>query len=210
MINPHGAMRKLIRLAAVAMVLILAAGAGYEIRNTRLTYSESALIVFSLPKSQSAPYAYTMFAPSLIASGSAITQIVMSPQVQRQIRMSGGTADVSMALVNLYSEQYPDYGQPLATLTATSPIAANVHQSFRIAARLLARLLAAQQAHARVPPRKRISAQIIGDTGPVAEQGSAKRVYGGLTVLALVAVCVVWGFLRQRDTSKNRPAAVYN
>ena len=115
-----------------------------------------------------------------------------------------------MALVNLYSEQYPDYGQPLATLTATSPIAANVHQSFRIAARLLARLLAAQQAHAGVPPRKRISAQIIGDTGPVAEQGSAKRVYAGLAVLALVAVCAVRGILRQRDASKSRPAAVYS
>ena len=85
MINPPGAMRKLIKLAAVAMVLILAAGAGYEIRSNRLTYSESALIVFSLPKSQSAPYAYTMFAPSLIASGDAITRVVMSPQVQLYI-----------------------------------------------------------------------------------------------------------------------------
>jgi hypothetical protein len=140
-----------------------------------------------------------MLASSLISSDEVVTQVLMSPQVQRQIREAGGTAKVSLELVNLYSEQYPDYGQPLANLTATSPSAANVHLSFEVAVRLVRRLLAARQAHEGVRSRNRISAQIIGDTGPVVQEGSSKRVYGGLAILALIAVSVVRGLLRQRE-----------
>lgn len=199
MIAHASVVRKRLSLAAVAIVLILTMGAGYEIRSTRPSYLESALVVFSLPKSRSAPYAYTMLASSLITSDEVVTQVLMSPQVQRQIREAGGTAEVSLGLVNFYSEQYPDYGQPLANLTATSPSAAKVHLSFEIAVRIVRRLLAARQAHQGVRSRNRISAQIIGDTGPVAQKGSSKRVYAGLAVLALIAASVVRGFLRQRE-----------
>ena len=199
MIAHASAARKRLSLAAVAIVLILTAGAGYEIRSTRPSYLESALVVFSLPKSQSAPYAYTMLASSLITSGEVVTQVLMGPQAQRQIREAGGAAEVSLKLVNLYSEQYPDYGQPLADLTAMSPSAAKAHLSFEIAVRLVRRLLAARQAHEGARPRNRISAQIIGDTGPVVQEGSSKRVYAGLAALALIAVSVVRGFLCQRE-----------
>ena len=199
MIAHASAVRKRLSLAAVAIVLILTAGAGYEIRSTRPSYLESALVVFSLPKSQSAPYAYTMLASSLITSGEVVTQVLMGPQAQRQIREAGGAAEVSLKLVNLYSEQYPDYGQPLADLTAMSPSAAKAHLSFEIAVRLVRRLLADRQAHEGARPRNRISAQIIGDTGPVVQEGSSKRVYAGLAALALIAVSVVRGFLCQRE-----------
>lgn len=203
-----GAPRRRIYRLAVVIVLIFAVGVGYEIKSTAPTYLESALVVFSLPKSQSAPYAYTMFAPSLITSGEAATQILMSPLAQGQIRQAGGTAAVSLTLVNLYNEQYPDYGEPLATLTAVSPNAANVHRSFGIAVRLLGHLLAARQAQASVPLRNRISARIIGDTGPVVQTGSSKRVYAGIALLALVAVSLVWSPQRRARTIKNHPAAV--
>lgn len=199
MIAHASAVRKRLSLAAVAIVLILTAGAGYEIRSTRPSYLESALVVFSLPKSQSAPYAYTMLASSLITSGEVVTQVLMGPQAQRQIREAGGAAEVSLKLVNLYSEQYPDYGQPLADLTAMAPSAAKAHISFEIAVRLVRRLLAARQAHEGARSRNRISAQIIGDTGPVVQEGSSKRVYAGLAALALIAVSVVRGFLCQRE-----------
>jgi nucleoside diphosphate kinase len=199
MIAHASAVRRRLSLAAVAIVLMLTAGAGYEIRSTRPSYLESALVVFSLPKSQSAPYAYTMLASSLITSGDVVTQVLMGPQAQRQIREAGGAAEVSLKLVNLYSEQYPDYGQPLADLTAMSPSAAKAHLSFEIAVRLVRRLLAARQAHEGARPRNRVSAQIIGDTGPVVQEGSSKRVYAGLAALALIAVSVVRGFLCQRE-----------
>jgi hypothetical protein len=199
MIAHASVVRKRLSLAVVTIVLMLTVVAGYEIRSSRPSYLESALVVFSLPKSQSAPYAYTMFASSLITSGEVATQVLMSPQVQRQIREAGGTAEVSLKLVNLYSEQYPNYGHPLANLTALSQSAAKVHRSFEIAVRLVRRLLAARQAHEGVRSRNRISAQIIGDTGPVVQDGSSKRVYAGLAVLAVIAVSVVRGFLRQKE-----------
>ena len=209
MIVLRDAVRKRLNLAFVAIVLVLAAGTGYELRNTPPTYQEGALVVFSLPKSESAANAYTIFARSLISSSDAITRLLMSPQAQRQIRAAGGTADVSMALVNLYSEQYPDYGQPLANLTAVSPNSADVRRSFVIAVRLIGRLLAVRQEHANVRPRNRITPQIVGDTGPVIQVGSSKRMYAGLALLTLVGVSVVRGLLRPASISQNRPANAY-
>ena len=209
MIAAEGAARKRLTLLLVMIVLMLAAGAVYEVRNTPATYQESALVVFSLPKSQSAPYAYTMFATSLISSADAITQVMMSPLAQQQMREAGGTADVSMALVNLYSEQYPDFGEPLANLMSVAPSAAIAHRSFEIAVRTINHLLAARQAHANVRPRNRILAQIIGDSGPVIQVGSAKRVYAGLAVLTLVALSIVTGLSRSGSPSKSLPAVVY-
>ena len=199
MIAHTSVVRKRLSLAAVAIVLMLTVIAGYEIRSTRPSYLESALVVFSLPKSQAVPYAYTMFASSLITSGQVATQLLMSPPVQRQIREAGGTAEVSLKLVNLYSEQYPNYGLPLANLTVMSQSAANVHLSFEIAVRLVRRLLAARQAREGMRPRNQISAQIFGDIGPVVQEGSFKRVYAGLAVLAVIAASVAGGFLRQRQ-----------
>ena len=115
------AKRRWLRLGAVVMVLFLAAGIEYDIVHTPPMYLESATVVFSLPKSQDALSAYLGYAPSLITTADAMTQILASPQAQRQIRQqAGGTASVSLALVNLYDEEYPNYGVPLATLTARS------------------------------------------------------------------------------------------
>jgi hypothetical protein len=191
----QGAKRKTLRLASATLILCLAAGAGYRICRAAPAYRESATLVFQLPKAQTSPNAYVIFAPSLITSGQAMTQILLSPQAQQQIHQVARTANVDVRLVNLYSEQYPDYGEPLATLTATSPSAATTHRAFASATRLVSRLLAARQAKASVPRRDRISARIIADSGTVAQQGSAKRVIAGLAFLALIGVAAVWGLL---------------
>jgi hypothetical protein len=201
------------RLAATVVVFFAAACVGYGIRNTPPTYLESATVMFSLPRSQTAPDAYFWFAPSIITSGEAMTQILLSPQAQRQIREEGGEASVNLALINLYNEEYPNYGEPLASLKAASPDAANAHRTFTIAAQLLGRILAERQAQAGVPPRDRISAQIIGDSRPMPQAGSPKRAFAGLVVLAVLAVGMAWGFLGRlagRDArSRRRPAAGY-
>ncbi len=155
-----------------------------------------------------------MFAPSLIASGEAMVQILMSPSVQRQIGASGRGARVSLALVNLYNEEYPYYGVPLATLTATSPVAATCHRTFAVAARVLGLLLAAQQQQEGVPPPERISARILGDSGPIIQTGSRARVFGGLALLAAIAVSLAWdgagrwgaGARSERAGRASRPA----
>jgi len=187
-----------LRAVAAVVVLFLAAGAGYDIEGAPRAYLDSATVMFSMPSSQTAPNAYFRYAPSIITASEAMTQILLSPQAQRQIRAAGGTANVSMALVNLYDEEYPDYGVPLATLTAASPSAANARRTFMISARLLDHILAARQVQAGVRPRDRISAQIVGDTGPVYQAGSSKRALAGLALLAVIAVPLVWRFFGRR------------
>jgi hypothetical protein len=188
----RGASRGRLRLIAAALVTLIALGVGYDIIGTRPVYSESATVVFSLPKSDTSAHAYGKFFTSFIASGEAMSQTLMSPQIQREIRMAGGTASVDLELVNLFNEERPDYGIPLATLTTASPSMSAAHRTFMIAARRLSSLLAARQAAAGAYPRDRLSAQLVADTGAAAEKGSLKRALAGLGILALAAVAGLW------------------
>ncbi len=190
--------RRQLRLAAVVSMLFLAAGLIYDIASSPPVYAESASVIFSLPKSNNGAKAYLIFVSSLISSGQAMSQILMSPQTQRRISEAGGQAYVSLALVNLYDEEYPNYGLPLATLTTSSTAAANVHETFVIAARELGRLLAGWQARMGVEPQHRITAEVVGDTGPVVQAGSSTRVSAGLAVLALVGIAALWRFIDRR------------
>jgi hypothetical protein len=146
-----------------------------------------------------------MFAPSLITSGEAMVQTLMSPSAQRQIGAAGSGASVSLALVNLYNEEYPNYGVPLATLTAASPVAADAHRTFVAAARVLGLLLTARQEQMGVPPRERVSAQILGNSGPIIQSGSRARVFGGLALLAAIAVGLVWNGARRWGAGVRSP-----
>jgi hypothetical protein len=200
----RNAQRSLLRLVTVLVVALVGSGVAYDIASTPPTYLESGTVVFSLPRSMTSPNAYFIFANPLITSSEVMIQSLTSPQDQQQIRDAGGTASVTMALVNLYDEEYPDYGVPLATLTAASPSAAQAHRTFMIAAGRLGDLLAARQAAAGVTRRNRISAQVIAATGPVVQAGSAKRVLAGLALLALMAIAGLWGIIDARAAS---PAA---
>jgi hypothetical protein len=205
--SPLGTARKRIRLILVIATLLLAAGAAYDIEISQPRYLETATVELSLPKTQNAPNSYYMLAPSLIASGEVMVQILMSPPAQRQIGADARGSSVSLALVNLYNEDYPDYGVPLATLTAASPVAADAHRTFEVAARLFGHLLAARQKQMGVPPRERISAQILGDSGPVVQTGSHARVFGGLALLTAIAVGLAWhGAARWGTGARPEPA----
>jgi hypothetical protein len=193
-----GAGRNRLHLTAALLVALITVGVGYDVMKTHPAYLESATIVFAWPKSDTSPYAYTRFVTSSTTSGEALSQILMSPQVQREIRLAGGTARVSLALVNLYNQEEPDYGRPLATLTALSPSPDAAHRTFVIAARRFISLLAARQAAAGASPRDRLSARVIADTGPAAQKGSLKRALGGLCVLALAAVAGLWKLIDAR------------
>jgi hypothetical protein len=209
--KPPGKARKRLRLTLVMATLLLAAGAGYDIEISPPMYLENATVELSLPKAQNAPNAYYMFAPSLITSGEVMVQILMSPSAQRQIGAAGrGATSASLALVNLYNEEYPYYGVPLATLTVVSPVAAEAHRTFAAAARVLGLVLAAQQKQAGVPPRERISAQILGDSGPIIQTGSRARAFGGLALLAAIAASLAWdGAGRWRGGTRPELAATW-
>jgi hypothetical protein len=193
-----GAAGKSLRLAAVAVVLILAAGVGYRIKETPPVYLQSATVIFSVPESQTVPDVYEYLAPSLIATAGSMVEVMMSPEYQRRVRAAGGTADYDLALMNFYNEDYPNYSEPAATLKSDSPSPAAARRTFSVAFGLLQDLLSVRQQEAGVPPPDRILAGYVGNTGPIIQAGSPKRVFGGLALLTVVAASVVWRFLRPR------------
>jgi hypothetical protein len=181
-------------LIAVVLVGIAAAITGAIIQRSAPVYTESATVLFALP-ARSAAATYSWHAGSLIATGAVISQVVMSPRVRSQIEKAGGTARYNLALVNLYNEDYPDYGYPEALLTASSSSASNTHQTFLIARKKLVLLLARRQRMAGARPGDEIVARLTDDSGPVAEAGSLKRSLAALALLALVCGCTLWNAL---------------
>ena len=128
----------------------------------------------------------------------------MSPQSQRLVQAAGGTGDYTVAPVNLYNQQYPDYGVPEATITTTASSPEAAHSTYVIVVRQINNYLAAMQA--RVQPRNRIITDVVGDSGPIIQTGSLKRSYGGLILLTLVAFFMLAIFLDRHPGLIWRPA----
>lgn len=207
--NPIGRTRKKLRLTLVMATLLLAAGAGYDIKISPPMYLESATVELSLPKAENAPNDYDIYAYSLITSSQVMVQTLMSPSVLRQVRAAGRGATVNFALMDLYNEEYPNYGYPLATLTAASPVAADAHRSFVAAASTISVLLAARQEQLGVMPRDQITARILADSGPIIRTGSRARVFGGLALLTAIAVGLAWnGAGRQGAAAGPEPGSI--
>jgi hypothetical protein len=199
-----------LRIVAVVLIGILTAMAGGAIATARPIYAESATVIFALPRQYSPASSYTWQAQSLIATGSAISQVLMGPQVASRIRAAGGTASYDLALVNLYNQDYPDYEYPEAQLTVSSLSAINTHHTFLIAKRVLTEVLAQWQGRAGAPAADRIVADVTDESGPEAEIGSRKRSLAGLVLLALVCGGTAWSILgrRKRVVSRARHRAL--
>jgi|GEM_PF-2380732 len=107
-------------------------------------------LFFRLPAFEASANAYSWLALSLISAGQAMSQIVMNSQSQGLIYAAGGIGHYDLELINSYNQDYPDYNYPYATLTATSPDAAETHWTFVLATRMINQVLTRQQA--QVPP----------------------------------------------------------
>ena len=182
-------------LLAVIVMLILAAGVAYDIKSTPPTYSESASVAFTVTKFLAWPNLPATIRKPLIATEVMMTQALMTRPARQQVSAAGGTARLDISPFNL---QFPDYAEPIATVTAAGPSKAGVQRTFTVAVRLLQERLAALQAQAGVSPRDRIRASLVADTGPLAQPGSPARVFAGLVLLTVVAVFMVTSFLDRR------------
>jgi hypothetical protein len=193
------------RWAAVAVVLVLAAGTTYMIKKTPPTYEEQGTVVFSTSTNPAGtnPYdGYNVYSSQLITTAEVMVREMMGDQAmstlaQVPVQTPEGSAGFNLALVNLYNQEYPDYGAPEATLTTQSSSPAAVHSAFVKVAQEVASRLNALQAAAGVPPKDRVDERIAGDTGPLMETGSPKRVYGGMILLTLIAVLTLAAFLEK-------------
>ena len=191
---------------AVTVTLLISAAVGYAIGRTAPLYSESATVVFAAKNSPAGSRSNPSFAVPLIATGVMMAQTMTSPPGQSQVRSAGGTAPFQFVPVNQYSQQYPNYDEPAATLTTTSPQPADARRTFGAVLRLLGQRLASMQARARVPLRSRIQDSLVGDTGLTVQRNSSIRVLAGLVLLTLVAVFTVANFLDRRPRRRGARA----
>jgi hypothetical protein len=184
-------------LLAMAVVLMIAAGVTYSIMSTPPIYSESATVIFSAGPSLADSRLSASFMIPLIATEVMLSQTMMSSPAQSQVRAAGGTAAFELMPYNLYSLQYPDYGEPITMLTVTSSDPEAIQRTFGVVLGILGQRLAAMQAH--VPPRNRVQDSLVGDSGMAAQPGSSVRVLAGLVLLTVIAVFTVANFLDRRQ-----------
>jgi hypothetical protein len=177
------------RLCAVAGVLILAALTAVAVEHDPPTYLESALVVLVARDTPRLDGPGSTVGESLITTSATMVQSLASARSMTLIHEIGGTSNYSLALVNFYNQDYPEYSYPLATGTATADRAAAARQTFSAVLRTFRRLLADRQAG--VPPAGRISVLVVGDTGPVLQPGSPKRSLAGLALLTVIAAVTV-------------------
>jgi hypothetical protein len=181
-------------LVAIVVIFVLAVGMAWDIKSTPPTYAESANVVFVAPSAN--PYSsLSEFTGALVMSAFAMITTIQSQESQQEIREAGGTADFSVGVVNEGDEEYPYYGNPYVDLTTTSANPADVHRTFTIVIQSLRRLLSVRQAQAGVTPVNHIFINVVGDTGPVVQAGSPKRVFAGLIVLVVVTAFLIAIFL---------------
>ena len=193
---------------AVLAVLVLAAGIAYTFKHTAPTYSETATMVFVPPVSTLHPNPFEATSATLISAAGAISVDAMSPQGQQQVLQAGGTAQIDVQLLNSYDLEYPNYSNPYLTLTTTSADFTAVPRTFTVLTKLLTNDFTAQQARDNVTPVNRIRIVLAGDTGPLVEQGSSKRVLGALAILTMVAVFAVTSFLDRHPVRLSRLAGM--
>jgi hypothetical protein len=181
-------------LIAVVVIIALTAGVAWEIKRTPPPYTESASVIFNPPSSN--PYSsFSLFSGALLSTAEIMTTTMLSSESQKAVLDAGGTADYSVGLVNFNNEQFPYYGDPYVTVTATAADPATAHRTFTILVRLFQQLVSGRQAQAGANSMSRISTRVVADTGPIAQTGSHKRVYAGLIALAILITFLVVIFL---------------
>ena len=194
-------------LAAVLAVLVVAAGLAFAFKTTPATYAEGGTVVFNQPVSQAQPNPYLSSGGTLISAGGVIAAYMMGEQGRQQVAGAGGSTaggtSYDVALVNSYNLEYPNYSTPEVTVTASGTDLAAVVHTFNAMMHVLTSYLASQQTAAGAPAVDLITAKLIGGTGPLAQPGSSKRVFGGLLLLTLIAVFSVCVFLDRHPVRLN-------
>jgi len=185
-------------ILASIFILVLTCYASTVIVRTPPVYVESATVLFAAPPRVNSAALYTRQAVSLISTGTAVRQVLMSSRTRGRISAAGGGSNYDFELVNLYNQDYPDFGYPEATLTVSSPRPGSTERTYQLARRAMLGILARSQRRSGAPRGDRIVAHIADVSGVVEQSGSAKRALAGLLVVAGVVERTVAGTLNRR------------
>ena len=144
---------------AVTAMLIIAAGATYDIKTAPPIYSDGATVIFFVGRQLSGS-----------AAGTPLTQSLITTEVMLAQTTAGAAGRIRIEAIpcNRSNLQYPDYAEQCATLTATAASPGAARQAFWLAYRGLLSRLKTLQVSAGAAPRSRIRASLAGISGPVA------------------------------------------
>lgn len=176
-------------LLALTLIVLLAVGIAYSLKRTPPTYQESATAILTVPNQ----YAIAS-SSSLITTGELVVTWINGAQGQQQL-IRAGPDDYAVALINFNNLEYPYYGEPYLTISATGQDPAAAHRTFIMVIDAISAELRSEQVQQGVTPRNRVIINLAGDSGPLIQLGSRKRTFAGLTVLTLVGAYLVLAFL---------------
>jgi hypothetical protein len=200
------------QLRAAAAVLVLAVAITYGILSASPVYAENGSVVFAMTRHMAdLPRSVSQLASinqSLIATEATMAEEASSPSARAEVRAAGGTAQFTVTPFNSYNLEYPDYAVPSATLSVSSGSRTITHRTFQVVFMLIARRLAAAQAHARIPRRRRVKVYVAADTKPQHARGSRIRAIAGMGVITAIALIVVtrWFDRRRKPAARHRVA----
>jgi hypothetical protein len=178
-------------LMAVGVIFILTLGLGYRFTHTPQGYVDTATVVFAAPQG-----ALFSGVSDLLVIDALTTNSMMSETGHLQVNRYGGTSSYNVTLVNLNTEDYPNYSNPYVSVTTSSQDAATAQRTFSAVMKVLQDDLAELQARQGAKPYTWIQARTIATpSGPVAQTGSRKRTLLGLAILATIATFMMTKFL---------------
>ncbi len=193
---------------AVMAVLIISAGAAYDIRRTPPLDSDAATVIFFVAHQLArSPQQADSINVSLVT-----TEVMLAETTMGYVSTAGGKVQIVAFPCNRSNVEYPDYEEQCTSLTATAASPAAVHEAFWQAYRVLRSRLKTLQIASAVPPRNRIRTYLVGMSGPVSQPGSRARALAGLAVLALIGILTVSRFftlLRYRHRTRRQFFALH-
>jgi hypothetical protein len=180
---------------AVLVILAVAAGVGYSFKHSASAYAEVGTLVFVPPTSGANPNAFAAVGGSVLEAAGTLAVSAMNSQEQQQVLRAGGNATYDVELLNSYNLEYPNYSNAYLMISTASADPVAVHRTFALVTRMVSGQFRTQQAADGVAADNRIETVMVGDTGPLEQQGSSKRALIGLLILTVVAVFAAASFL---------------
>jgi hypothetical protein len=159
-------------------------------------YIDSGGVSFTAPKNSISMYENI---ESLQVVEEAVAWFMMGSQGEQEVRAAGGTVPYNVAMLNLYNEQYPDYSQPYVTIAVMSNYPEEAQQTFRAVLSVLRGATARLQERVGASPKNEVRARLVArSAGPIAQDGSPKRSYAALAILAMMATYLIAKVLDRR------------
>lgn len=187
---------------ALAIAALMASTLIYQVIRENPGYIDSGGVTFAAPNGSRSMFQNMR---SLQAVEEVTAWYMMGSQGERQVRAAGGTAPYTVAMLNKYNEEFPDYSRPYITITVISHFPQAAQQTFRAALSVLRTATATLQEQAGATPRSEVKAILaVEPPGPVAQGGSHRRSYASSAILTIIGTCVI---VRAIDGRRRRSTA---